>query len=99
MVHEETKIKCEKCYKTFPTSRGLQIHKTRMHPWTPPPPKPEPSEHVNFVDLYSRSWGRNMTHREKKSPSMETLQLTMLMKIVELLHEIKTEIKRPKSIQ
>lgn len=98
MVQEEKKHKCDKCFAALRTSRGLQIHKTRLHPWIPPPAPPDPREHVNFVDLYSKSWGKSMTHTEKETPSMETLQMTMLMKIIEILDDIKKEISRTKTI-
>lgn len=33
--------KCEKCGRAgFATTGGLQRHKTRMHPYVPPPPSP-----------------------------------------------------------
>jgi hypothetical protein len=33
-----TKVKCDECFRTFANSRGLQQHKTKKHPYVPPPP-------------------------------------------------------------
>lgn len=94
----QKKHKCEYadwCGKTFSTSRGLSIHRTRANHWgkytpkPPEPPKPE-KKHKGYADLVRgvRSWGRSMTADEAKHPDKAELQLGALFRIIELLEDI-----------
>lgn len=71
-----------------------------MHPWTPPPAPPKPpSRHTNYRDLVSGSyetWGQDMTEETRKHPDREQLKLGALFEIINLLHELIREVKRPR---
>lgn len=99
---EKKKCPCPWCLKSFNTSKGLGIHRTRASHWmnpNPPPPPPE-SEFVSYASLVRgvRGWGQKMTKSEKNSPSNNHLELGALFRIIELLEEIKEELKRPKRL-
>jgi hypothetical protein len=72
-----------------------------MHPYVPPAPLPEPSEHVNYIDIVKGSysnWGQSMTEYQRKHPSLDTLKVGALMLIVKYLLEILAELKKPRQI-
>lgn len=96
------RVRCADCARLFPNKGSRQRHWNTQHYTAPPPPKPpEVALHVNFIDLVEnsiRTWGKNLTKEQKKSPGIDDLKLGALFCIIEELREIKAQLKRPKTL-
>lgn len=104
MAKKKPQHKCDQCFRSFDSDKGLSIHKTRASHWFKPKPPipPPPSEHTNYFDLVVgslRSWGEQMTVSERRSPTRENLKLGALLFIGQTLKEILEELKKPKTLK
>lgn len=93
------KLGCDQCFKKFGTNKGLSLHKTRMNHWFKPAPVIE-KEHVCYRDLVKNSytsWGTEMPKKEKdRNIQRDQLMLGALFEIIDLMHKLIEEVKRPR---
>lgn len=69
--------------------------------WTKSPAALLKKRHVRYTEIISRSpraWGGRMNSEQAASPTNDFIKMGCLLEIVALLQEIKTELKKPRTI-
>jgi len=96
---KQTSFFCGNCGRDdFKSRAGLNCHKTRVHPYVPPPP-PEKVFKSHVALVKGAKWGRELTKYEREHPPSELLQLGYLAYACELLEWILHELRRERIIK
>ena len=95
---KQKRFRCGRCNRYFKTYRGLEQHKRLAHP-------EKFRGLVNYLSLLDNSpWARVFENEKdlkafKKNPDDKSLMLAVMFRVLEILNEIKYELKRERRVR